>query len=175
MDGTVVKVVTGYGNGWGSGSGSIACSSTCTAHYDMIRLKSACGDPDNPKKDFFIEYAHVSKVATGIKIGRVVKKGQLIPYVGANGRSWRRRSRGASGRLAPRPVAAVGLRSVGARSAPWVAKPAHYPSGPPGITKRVTPGLGGPMLARDRQQLRRQQLLAVRAGGVRDPPSVSAF
>jgi hypothetical protein len=85
MDGTVVKIVTGYGNCWGSGSGSIACSNTCMAHYNMIRIKSACGDPKSSAKDFYVEYAHVQKIATGIKVGSVVKKGQVIAYVGQSG------------------------------------------------------------------------------------------
>jgi hypothetical protein len=85
MDATVVKVVTGYPNCWGSGSGAIKCSNSCMANYNVVRLKSLCGDPKNPNRDFYVEYAHVSGVAKGVKQGAVVKKGEIIAYVGASG------------------------------------------------------------------------------------------
>jgi len=62
-----------------------SCSTACLSSGDFIMIKSACGDPLKPGNDFYVRYHHIDGVKAGIKVGSVVKKGDIIAYVGDSG------------------------------------------------------------------------------------------
>lgn len=62
-----------------------SCSTACLASGDFIMIKSACGDPLKPGNDFYVRYHHIDGVKSGIKVGSVVKKGDIIAFVGDSG------------------------------------------------------------------------------------------
>ncbi|MBI3205870.1 MAG: M23 family metallopeptidase [Myxococcales bacterium] len=62
-----------------------SCSTACLSSGDFIMIKSACGDPLKPGNDFYVRYHHIDGVNAGLAVGSVVKKGDIIAFVGDSG------------------------------------------------------------------------------------------
>ncbi len=80
MSGSVVAHKLGYPNCYNNG-----CSSDCWNAFNYVKIKSDCGDPDQPNNDFFIYYLHIDDMAAGVGNGTHVDQGQLLAYAGNSG------------------------------------------------------------------------------------------
>jgi Peptidase family M23 len=80
ISGTVVASVLGFPNCYDSG-----CTPDCWNAFNYVKLKSDCGDPDDPAKDFFIYYLHIDSLGPGIANGAHVDQGQLLANSGNSG------------------------------------------------------------------------------------------
>jgi hypothetical protein len=81
MSGTVVSHALGFPNCWANGG----CTSQCYSSFNYIKIKSDCGDPDQPGRDYYIYYLHISQLGPGIADGAHVGQGQVIAYSGNSG------------------------------------------------------------------------------------------
>lgn len=77
---TVVGSALGYPNCYNNG-----CSMQCWNAFNYVKLKSDCGDPDNPNNDLFIYYLHIDSLAPGVANGTHLDQGQLAAYSGNSG------------------------------------------------------------------------------------------
>lgn len=80
MSGTVVAHALGYPNCYDNG-----CTPDCWNAFNYVKLKSDCGDPNQPGNDFFIYYLHIQDIAPGLGNGSHVDQGQLLAYSGNSG------------------------------------------------------------------------------------------
>ena len=78
ISGTVTRVVLGFPNCYSGG-----CSTSCWNAFNYVKLRSDCGDPNNPGNDLYVYYLHVS--AAHVSEGSHVDQGQLIADVGDSG------------------------------------------------------------------------------------------
>ena len=78
--GTVTSMALGYPNCYNNG-----CSQACWNAFNYVKIKSDCGDPNEPGKDFYVYYLHIDGVPGGIKVGTHVDQGQLLAYSGNSG------------------------------------------------------------------------------------------
>ncbi|MEZ4450247.1 MAG: M23 family metallopeptidase [Nannocystaceae bacterium] len=78
--GTVTSMALGYPNCYDMG-----CSQACWNAFNYVKVKSDCGDPNEPNKDFYVYYLHIDGVPNGIKTGVHVDQGQLLAYSGNSG------------------------------------------------------------------------------------------
>lgn len=80
MSGTVVSHALGYPNCYNNG-----CSPDCWNAFNYVKIKSDCGDPNEPGHDFFIYYLHIESIAPGLGNGSHVDQGQLLAHSGNSG------------------------------------------------------------------------------------------
>lgn len=80
ISGTVVGSALGYPNCYNNG-----CSQQCWNAFNYLKLKSDCGDPDDPNNDLFIYYLHIDGLAPGVADGAHLDQGQLAAYSGNSG------------------------------------------------------------------------------------------
>lgn len=80
ISGTVVASALGFPNCYNNG-----CSPSCWNSFNYVKLKSDCGDPADPAKDFFIYYLHIDSLGPGIANGAHVDQGQLLASAGNSG------------------------------------------------------------------------------------------
>ncbi|MDC0718912.1 M23 family metallopeptidase [Nannocystis bainbridge] len=80
IGGTVVGQQTGLPNCYDMG-----CTMQCWNAFNYVKLKSDCGDPNNPANDLFVYYLHIEGLGPGIQNGSHVDQGQLVAYSGNSG------------------------------------------------------------------------------------------
>jgi hypothetical protein len=80
ISGTVVGTQTGLPNCYNNG-----CTMQCWNAFNYVKLKSDCGDPNNPANDLFVYYLHIDSLGPGIQNGAHVDQGQLVAYSGNSG------------------------------------------------------------------------------------------
>lgn len=78
--GTVVSSALGFPNCYNNG-----CDQSCWNSFNYVKLKSDCGDPDQPGNDFYVYYLHINDLAPGVSNGTHVNQGQLVAYSGNSG------------------------------------------------------------------------------------------
>ncbi|WAS89939.1 M23 family metallopeptidase [Nannocystis punicea] len=78
--GTVVGQQLGLPNCYDNG-----CSMQCWNAFNYVKLKSDCGDPNDPASDLFVYYLHIDGLGPGIQNGSHVDQGQLVAYSGNSG------------------------------------------------------------------------------------------
>ncbi len=80
ISGTVVGSALGFPNCYDNG-----CTSQCWNAFNYVKIKSDCGDPDDPAHDLFVYYLHIDSLAPSIGNGSHVTQGQLVAYSGNSG------------------------------------------------------------------------------------------
>lgn len=80
ISGTVVGSALGFPNCYNGG-----CSASCWNAFNYVKLRSDCGDPDDPSRDFYVYYLHIDDLAPGISMGSHVDQGQLVAHSGNSG------------------------------------------------------------------------------------------
>jgi len=83
ITGTVVGLALGYPNCWNAQTKS--CSQSCWNAFNYVKVRSDCGDPDNPGNDLYVYYLHIDGVPGGIAKNSHVEQGQLLAYSGNSG------------------------------------------------------------------------------------------
>jgi hypothetical protein len=84
ISGTVLAVATGYPNCVKNDD----CSADCYNKFNYVKIKSDCGDPDQPGNDLVLWYMHIESLAPGVEAGAHVEQGQIIAYSGDSGCSF---------------------------------------------------------------------------------------
>ncbi|MFO0550542.1 MAG: M23 family metallopeptidase [Polyangiaceae bacterium] len=80
ISGTVVGSALGFPNCYNNG-----CSQQCWNSFNYVKVKSDCGDPNDPSHDFYVYYLHIDSLPPGISNGVHVDQGELLAYSGNSG------------------------------------------------------------------------------------------